>query len=131
LPLRGSPQGVLAVTGDDDATRVADYARYGTDRTALLALERADPSLREALDSRLPYTRAEAVFGARAEMARTVDDVLARRTRALFLDVAAARAAAPAVAALLASELGRDAAWQTRQIETFEQLLAAEAAAIA
>ncbi len=124
LPLHGAPTGVLVAAAGDD------YAPYGTDRAALLALERADPSLREALDARLPYTRAEAVFGARAEMARTVDDVLARRTRALFLDVAAARAAAPVVAALLASELGRDAAWQARQIAAFEQLLAAETAAI-
>jgi len=123
LPLHGAPTGVLVVGGDD-------YAAYGTDGSALLALERADPSLREALDPRLPYTRAEVVFGVRAEMARTVDDVLARRTRALFLDVAAARAAAPVVAALLASELGRNAAWQTSQIAAFEQLLAAEAAAI-
>jgi glycerol-3-phosphate dehydrogenase len=123
LPLHGAPQDVLAISGDE-------YAQYGTDRAAVLALERADPSLREALDPRLPYTRAEALFGVRAEMARTVDDVLARRTRALFLDVAAARASAPTVAALLASELGRDAAWQARQIAAFEHLLAAEAAAI-
>jgi glycerol-3-phosphate dehydrogenase len=88
----------------------------------VLALERADPLLAARLDPRLPYTGAEVVHAARAEMARTVDDVLARRTRALFLDVAAARASAPAVVALLAAELGRDAAWQRDQLAAFESL---------
>jgi glycerol-3-phosphate dehydrogenase len=48
--------------------------------------------------------------------------VLARRTRALFLDAAAARAGAPAVADLLAAELGRDAAWQRDQLAAFDAL---------
>jgi glycerol-3-phosphate dehydrogenase len=52
-------------------------------------------------------------------MALTVEDVLARRTRALFLDVEAARASAPRVAKLLAGELGRDAAWESEQLRAF------------
>ena len=55
-------------------------------------------------------------------MARTVDDVLARRTRVLFLNVQAARAMAPAVARLLAQELQRDEAWQQRQLAEFERI---------
>jgi glycerol-3-phosphate dehydrogenase len=55
-------------------------------------------------------------------MARTVEDVLARRTRALVLNAAAARAAAPLVAALLARELGRDAAWAAAQVRSFREL---------
>jgi glycerol-3-phosphate dehydrogenase len=62
------------------------------------------------------------VYAAREEQARTVDDVLARRTRALFHDAEAARAAAPAVAALLASELRRDAAWEAEQIAAFSAI---------
>ncbi len=58
-------------------------------------------------------------FAAREEMARTVEDVLARRTRALFLDAKAARDQAPAVAAALAGELGRDSAWEREQIRAF------------
>jgi glycerol-3-phosphate dehydrogenase len=57
----------------------------------------------------------------REEMARTVEDVLARRTRALFLNARAAIAMAPRVAAIMARELGRDSAWQTAQVEAFEQ----------
>ncbi|MEW6238399.1 MAG: glycerol-3-phosphate dehydrogenase C-terminal domain-containing protein, partial [Candidatus Omnitrophota bacterium] len=62
------------------------------------------------------------VWAARFEMARTVDDVLARRTRALFLNVQAALAMAPAVARLLAAELGFDESRQQRQIETFKKI---------
>jgi glycerol-3-phosphate dehydrogenase len=134
LPTRPSRTAGLALHGKPDGSVLAipvdAYSPYGTDRAKLLALEREDPSLRAALGPRLPYTRAEAVFAARAEMARTVDDVLARRTRALLLDVAAARAAAPAVAELLARELNRDEAWQREQVTAFERLAAQDAAAI-
>jgi glycerol-3-phosphate dehydrogenase len=54
-------------------------------------------------------------------MARTVEDVLARRTRLLFLDARAALAKAPQVAAELARELGRDEAWQQAQLKSFEE----------
>jgi glycerol-3-phosphate dehydrogenase len=73
----------------------------------------------QRLAERLPYVAGQAIFAARHEMARTVEDVLARRTRALFLDVEDAMSAAPHVAALLAAELGRDANWQANQIEQF------------
>ena len=52
-------------------------------------------------------------------MARTVEDVLARRTRALFLNARAALAMAPRVAALMAEELGHDSAWQASQVAAF------------
>jgi glycerol-3-phosphate dehydrogenase len=61
---------------------------------------------------------------ARHEMARTVEDVLARRTRLLFLDARAALAKAPEVARELASELGRDDAWQELQLESFKKTAA-------
>ncbi len=123
LPLHGNP-GAGARPAD------ATYAAYGSDAERLRALEAADPTLSSMLDARLTYTRAEVVFAARDEMARTVDDVLARRTRALFLDVAATRAAAPEVARLLARELGRDEAWQREQLAAFETIVAQDAAPI-
>ena len=55
-------------------------------------------------------------------MAQTVEDVLARRTRALFLDARAAVVMAPEVAALLAEELGRNAEWCEMQVEEFNQV---------
>jgi glycerol-3-phosphate dehydrogenase len=125
LPVHGSP-GTKSATPKD-----APYAAYGTDRDALLALERDEPSLAERLDPRLPYTGAEVVHAARAEYARAVDDVLARRTRALFTDVAAARASAPRVAQLLARELGRDDTWQSEQCAAFGAIAREDAAAFA
>ena len=62
------------------------------------------------------------IWAARHELARTVEDVLARRTRALFLNARAAIAMAPRVASLLAAELGRDAAWQSEQVRSFSDL---------
>jgi glycerol-3-phosphate dehydrogenase len=53
-------------------------------------------------------------------MARTVEDVLARRSRLLFLDARAAVTMAPAVAAVLAKELGRDEGWVRTQVRDFE-----------
>ncbi len=104
----------------DDAMRV-----YGSDAAEVLALVSGDATLGELLHARLPYTCAQVVYGVRAEMARTVDDVLARRTRALFLDRAAARESAPRVASLIAAELGRDRAWESEQVLGFESLAAA------
>ncbi len=92
---------------------------YGSDGFALRALADARPDLAQPLDARLPYIAAQVVFAAQHEMARTVEDVLARRTRALFLDIEAARASAPQVAKLLAAELDRDDAWQTDQLRAF------------
>jgi glycerol-3-phosphate dehydrogenase len=57
-------------------------------------------------------------------MSRTVDDALSRRTRALLLNARAAVAVAPAVAALLAKELGKDAAWAEAQVAAFRALAA-------
>lgn len=118
LALHGSP-------GPDNVVAGVPYAHYGRDRAELVALEAGDPALAQRLDPRLPYTRAEVVYAARCELARTVDDVLARRTRALFLNIDASRAAAPEVAALLAAELGRDEAWQRRELADFARLAGA------
>ena len=59
------------------------------------------------------------IWAARAEMARTVEDALARHTRALFLNANAAMAMAEPVARLLAAELGRDEAWIAAQVNEF------------
>jgi glycerol-3-phosphate dehydrogenase len=115
LPLHGA----LGEATGDDTLRV-----YGSDAVALQQLIAGDASLGEPLDPRLPYTAAHVVYGMRAEMARTVEDVLARRTRALFLDADAACASAPRVAALIAGELERDATWITQQTSAFEALAA-------
>jgi glycerol-3-phosphate dehydrogenase len=76
----------------------------------------------EAIHPRLPYTTADVVRAVREEMALTVADVLARRTRSLFLDARAAVEMAPQVTELMAGELGRDAAWVAGQVRTFGEL---------
>ena len=97
-------------------------AGYGSDANGLRDIMRAEPGLAPSLHDALPICGAQVIWAARHEMARTVDDVLARRTRALFLNVQAARAMAPAVARLLAHELQRDEAWQQRQLAEFERI---------
>lgn len=101
---------------------LGELSEYGADAPAILELARLDPSLAQPLHPSLPYTAAEIVWSARHEMSRTVEDALARRTRALFLDARAAREAAPAAARLLAHELGRDEVWQSAQIRDFTNL---------
>jgi glycerol-3-phosphate dehydrogenase len=94
-------------------------AAYGADAEGILDLVRMRPELAEPLHPSLPVNGAQVVWAGRHEMARSVEDVLARRTRALFLNSRAALAMAPAAARLLAAELGRDESWQTEQIEAF------------
>ena len=93
---------------------------YGSDIPAIAELMRQgyDTKLVEGLD----YTEAEVVWAVREEMARTVEDVLARRVRILFVDARRAVQAAPRVAQLLAAELGYDEAWERAQVEQFTRL---------
>ena len=97
-------------------------AVYGSESVELEALIAEDPSLATLMHPRLPYPMAAVVWGARHELARTLEDILSRRTRSLLLDARAAIDAAPAVAILLAKELGRDGDWAARQVEDFTAL---------
>ncbi|MBC6609699.1 glycerol-3-phosphate dehydrogenase/oxidase [Hymenobacter sp. BT507] len=92
---------------------------YGSDQPALQQLIATEPELGEKLDPTLEFVQAEVVWAARYELARTVEDVLARRVRVLFLDAQAAIRMAPTVAALLARELGHDAQWEQQQVASF------------
>src|SRR5580692_8183354 len=98
---------------------LGSLAVYGSDAAAILALAKENPKLSERLHPDLPYIGAEVVWAARNEMSRTVDDALSRRTRALLLNARAAVEVAPAVAALLAKELGKDTAWAAEQVKLF------------
>ena len=84
----------------------------------------AEPSLGRRLHPTLSITAAQVVWATRFEMARTIDDVLARRTRALFLNARAALAMAPEVARLMAVELNRDVLWEESQLVQFNALAA-------
>ncbi|MGB8489570.1 MAG: glycerol-3-phosphate dehydrogenase/oxidase [Bacteroidales bacterium] len=95
---------------------------YGNHAYEIVDLIKNDPSLGETIHAELPYTRAEIVWICRNEMPLTIEDILARRTRALFLDVRASLAAAPEVASIMAGELGFGKEWETRQLESYSKL---------
>ena len=92
---------------------------YGADREALLRVIREVEGGDRLLHPALPYLEGEVVWGVRHEAAMTVEDVLARRTRALFLDARASIEVAPRVAALMACELGRDPSWVDHETRRF------------
>ncbi|MFV8343163.1 FAD-dependent oxidoreductase [Flavobacterium sp. XS2P39] len=95
---------------------------YGTDAAEIIKLLNAEPELKEKLHPDYNYTMAEVAWAVRHEMARTVDDVLARRVRLLFLDARAAIASCEKVAQLLAKELDHDEIWIQNQIAEFKSI---------
>lgn len=109
LPLHGATLASDVPPGTPDAY-------YGAELPQLKAL----PGANRMLVAASGLTEAHVRFAARHELACTVEDVLARRNRALFLDVQGARMAAPEVARILAQELGRDEAWQRQTLDAFE-----------
>ncbi|MEN3324427.1 glycerol-3-phosphate dehydrogenase/oxidase [Mariniflexile soesokkakense] len=95
---------------------------YGSDQEAIQNLIKEYPELGETLHVQLPYTKAEIIWAIRYEMARTVEDILARRVRTLFLDARVTLEIIPMVAKMLAKELGKDALWEQQQIEVFTKI---------
>ena len=127
LTFRASPTPTLRLFGAPAAGRAAPprrFAHYGTEAVGLETLIQNEPALGEPLGPSLALCGAEIVWAARHEMARTLDDVLARRTRWLQLDARAALAAAARAAEFLARELGRDQAWIAAQLAEFAALAA-------
>ena len=95
---------------------------YGSDQKAIEELMAANELWAEPLGSGTDVFGAQVIWAVRKEMARTVEDVLARRTRILFIDAALARRLAPKVAEIMREELGQDESWKERQIESFTAL---------
>jgi len=120
LPYRPNRTKTLSLHGSTDSADWSDpLFVYGSDALPLKVLAKANPPWKQILDQRLPYIGAEVIWAVRNEMARTIEDVLARRTRALFLDARAAMDMAPAVARLMAEELKKDAVWEKEQLVSF------------
>jgi len=123
LPDKPSITRTLRVHGwHADSSAFGDFAFYGSDAEPLRRLIAENPDLDARLHDRLPLLAAQVVWAARQEMARTVEDVLSRRTRCLLFDAKASIEAAPRTAALLAKELGRDAEWERSQVADFTEL---------
>jgi len=109
----------LKIYGWREGPLLEPWGDYGTDAENLQNLAAEHPTKAELLHPRFPYRASQVIWAARREFARSVDDVLARRTRALFLDAAASMEMAPRVAQLMADELERDAEWQRKQVADF------------
>lgn len=97
-------------------------AYYGSDADEIRKIGAGEPGMDEQLLDGYPIIKAEVAWAVRHEMARNIEDVLARRLRVLFLDAKAAILMAPAVAELVAKELGHDTHWQKQQVNAFTQL---------
>jgi len=96
---------------------------YGNNADEIEIMINDHPYLGELIDDRLPYTKAEIIWICRNEMPRTLEDMLARRTRALFLDARASSEASTVVACLMAKELGFDSEWELNEIAMFKKLV--------
>jgi glycerol-3-phosphate dehydrogenase len=103
-------------------TDVYPWDVYGTDIMGLKKISDENPAWAETIHPKLFYRACEVIWSIRHEWARTVEDILARRTRALFLDARASMEAAPAVARLMAEELGHDSSWEAAQVQKYLEL---------
>ena len=95
---------------------------YGSDAPTIKRLVNDNSSLGQKLCEALPHIKAEVIWHVRNEMARTVEDVLARRTRSLLLDARASIEMAPAVASILAEELNKSPEWEIQQVAEYTKL---------
>ncbi|RTR30716.1 glycerol-3-phosphate dehydrogenase/oxidase [Deinococcus radiophilus] len=118
LPRRLSITPGLHLHGWSEDALPDHWRVYGSDAARIQALPGAQTQLHPAL----PYTEAEVRWAARAESARTAEDVLARRLRAQLLDARASLDMAPRVAQILAEELGHDEAWQRQQVQEYHEV---------
>ncbi|MDR9417183.1 MAG: glycerol-3-phosphate dehydrogenase/oxidase [Gracilimonas sp.] len=123
LEARKSKSDSLQIHGYDEHTNFEDpFYFYGSDRKAIRDLAKEDATLKGKLHPNYKHIEAEVVWATRHEMARTVEDFLARRIRMLFLDAKAAMDMAERTAELMARELGYDEQWINDQIKEFTEL---------
>ena len=95
-------------------------APYGLDKEEILAINEEEENMSGYVSEKLNILKSQVAWAVRKEMARTVEDVLARRTRALFLDARESIRIAPEVAAIMAKELKQENEWINKQTEAFE-----------
>ena len=126
---RGNTARIRLSGADDwDTAGLSEHlaSRYGSNGDAVRRIEQEHPELADAIVPGLPYSKAEVVYAAREEMVRSVDDVLARRTRARLLARDASADAAAEVARLIAPILGWSADEQDASTAAYRALVDAE-----
>jgi glycerol-3-phosphate dehydrogenase len=98
------------------------YYIYGSEEPALHQVEQENVKYQERISPKYDYTFGEVVWAVRHEMARTLDDVLARRVRLLYIDAREALRVAPEVAKVMATELGMSELWIDEQVAFFSSI---------
>jgi len=93
---------------------------YGNDETFIKRI--IDETGNDWISEKLQINKAQAIWAIQHEMARTVEDFLSRRTRALLLDARESIRAAPLVARVMAKEMNKDESWVNDQIEFFKSV---------
>ncbi|MFT3679971.1 MAG: glycerol-3-phosphate dehydrogenase/oxidase [Ferruginibacter sp.] len=112
----------LPIHGWTENIDTSHLAVYGADAVMIKKLLQDEQSLAEKIHPAYPYTKAEVKWIALHEMAMTLEDVLARRIRLLFLDAKASIEAAPVVAKLMAEVMNKDEHWITEQVTSFMKI---------
>jgi len=123
LALQKSITPTLKIHGYQDGVDRSDPLYwYGSDRAQIDRLVGENPDLGTVISERVQLIRAQVVWAVKEEMARTLEDCLARRSRALQLDARECIRIAPEVASIMATELGKDKAWESEQVDAFTKL---------
>ncbi len=105
-----------------NAEAAEPYEMYGSDALALKKIAEEQEGWDQPMHPNLRCKPSEVIWGVRSEMARTVEDVLARRTRSLLLDARASMEIAEPVAELMAAEMDKDDQWKQKQVEEYKEL---------
>jgi glycerol-3-phosphate dehydrogenase len=113
----------LKLISNENSGNNGRFKIYGDKSSEIEQMIEENPSLGVPVDQRLPYTKAEIIWICRNEMPITIEDMLARRTRSLFLNAQASSDIAADIAGLMAKEMGRDVNWQKEQLESYNQLV--------
>ncbi len=123
LPLKKSVTKALKIHGYQNDVDLNDpLYYYGSDKKLLNDLIKESPGMGDFLSEKLGLINAQIILAVRNEMARTVEDCLSRRTRALLLDARESIRIAPKVAKLMAEEMGYNGEWQKKQVEMYNNL---------
>jgi glycerol-3-phosphate dehydrogenase len=112
----------LKIHGWQSISAESHLSVYGSDADAILELIEKDSSLTEKIHASYPFTKAEIKWFVENEMAVTLEDIMARRLRLLFLDAKAAMEAAPMVVKVISSLTGHNSEWENQQLVFFNEL---------
>lgn len=123
LPFKSCTTRNLKIHGYDENPDTSRWTYiYGSDYDEIRSMEAENPAYRKKLHEDFEFTIGHVIWALRKEMARTVDDVLARRIRALFLNAKASVAMAPLVAEIMADELHKDKKWEEKQVHEYTEM---------